>query len=308
MFSFIGIALAGGFFMANQSPINADLRKIVRSPFLAASISNLVGSIFLALIALVLTGHFIPTGHFISSNPWWIWLGGICGGIFLTSNVILFAQLGAVQTVILPILGQIIMGTLIDSFGWFNVNQVPLSMMRLLGVLITVAGVVIAVILPSLRSNSTQQATKKRPLGWQIWAIIVGGISATQQAINGHLGVLLQNSPEASFVSFFIGFLLIFVTALIVDRRLPSVVDLKQTKPWNWIGGFLGGLFVLASVIAVPQIGAGLTIMAGLVGQILGSIFVQQFGWWKSMQINTNRFQIIGILVMIIGVVIVKFV
>lgn len=49
---------------------------------------------------------------------------------FLTSNVLLFPRLGAVQTVILPILGRILMGTLIDSFGWFHAMQLQMTLMR----------------------------------------------------------------------------------------------------------------------------------------------------------------------------------
>lgn len=117
MYIYLAFALVGGFLLANQNPINADLRKIVGSPFLASGISNFVGSIFLGIITLVTSQTLFPSFQFVGSHPAWIWIGGVLGGIFLTSNVLLFPRLGAVQTVILPILGQILMGTLID-FIW----------------------------------------------------------------------------------------------------------------------------------------------------------------------------------------------
>ncbi len=40
MYIYLAFALVGGFLLANQNPINADLRKIVGSPFLASGISN----------------------------------------------------------------------------------------------------------------------------------------------------------------------------------------------------------------------------------------------------------------------------
>ena len=64
---------------------------------------------------------------------------------------------------------------------------------------------------------------------------------------------------------------MITIVALIVDKRLPKMSELKQAKSWNWLGGILGGLFVFASVLSVPQIGAGLTITMGLIGQYVGS-------------------------------------
>lgn len=78
-------------------------------------------------------------------------------------------------------------------------------------------------------------------------------------------------------------------------------------KPWNYIGGILGGTFVLATVLAVPQIGAGLTIMMGLLGQILGSMLVQQFGWWRSERYQIQVWQVVGIATMLVGIVIIKF-
>ncbi|MDU1526187.1 MAG: DMT family transporter, partial [Lactococcus lactis] len=243
MYIYLAFALVGGFLLANQNPINADLRKIVGSPFLASGISNFVGSIFLGIITLVTTQELFPSFQFVSSHPAWLWIGGIFGGIFLTSNVLLFPRLGAVQTVILPILGQILMGTLIDSFGWFHAMQLPMTLMRFMGIVITLIGVIIAVVLPNLKEKEAEKP-KGNLLGWRIWAVIAGAMSAAQQAINGRLGVLLENTAQAAFVSFLIGFLAIFIVSLFVDRRLPKISDLKKAKPWNGIGGFLGASVV----------------------------------------------------------------
>lgn len=232
--------------------------------------------------------------------------GGVLGGIFLTSNVLLFPRLGAVQTVILPILGQILMGALIDSFGWFHAMQLPMTLMRFLGIIITLAGVIVAVVLPNLKEKEAE-THQTNLLGWRIWAVIVGAMSAAQQAINGRLGVLLENTAQAAFVSFFIGFLAIFIVSLFIDHRLPKISELKKAKPWNGIGGFLGASFVFATVVAVPQIGAGLTIMMGLIGQILGSMLVQQFGWWRSSKYGIQIWQIVGILIMLTGIIFIKF-
>ncbi|MFC4652011.1 DMT family transporter [Lactococcus nasutitermitis] len=310
MLIYLVFAVVAGFLLANQNPINADLRKIVGSPFLASALSNFVGSIFLGIITIIVSHTLFPSWTFITGEPVWVWLGGLLGGIYLTSNVLLFPRLGAVQTVILPILGQILMGIVIDSFGWFGALQISLSTFRFIGILITLVGVLIAVVLPSLSGKSQAKSSSnetKNLLVWRVWAVIVGGLSAIQQAINGHLGTLLHNPSQASFVSFFLGFLAIFLVALIVDRRLPKFSELKKAKVWNGFGGILGALFVLTTVLAVPQIGAGLTIMMALIGQIVGSMLVQQFGWWRSLRYNIQRFQVIGVLVMLLGIVFIKF-
>ncbi len=218
-------------------------------------------------------------------------------------------QIGAIQTVILPVLGQIVMGTIIDMFGWFGAKQLPMTWIKFIGIIIMVVGIFIAVVVPSIKNRDVRQfdsetVSGQHPtvvLGWQIWAVVIGFVAATQQAINGHLGTLLGSPSQASFVSFAVVTVIVILVALAVDKRLPNIQQLKETKAWNWLGGILGSLFVLASVITIPKIGAGLTIMMGLLGQIFGSILIQQFGWWKSMKSRVVLAQIVGMIIMLMG-------
>lgn len=94
------------------------------------------------------------------------------------------------------------MGTLIDTCGWFGAMQLSIGGTRITGILITLIGVLVAVVLPNLKEKSQNQKQKGLIL-WRLWAIFVGALSAMQQAINGHLGVLLGNSAQAAFLSFF---------------------------------------------------------------------------------------------------------
>lgn len=314
MLLFMLISVVAGFMLANQSPINSDLRAIVKSPFIAAAISFVVGTIFLAITSLVMSGRVFPSATFVQTQPAWIWLGGVLGSVYLTSNVLLFPKIGAIQTVILPVLGQIVMGSVIDMFGWFGISQIPMTLARLAGIAIMTIGVLTAVVLPSVGNKDVREfdssavSGKDRlvVMGWQSWAVLVGFIATIQQAINGHLGTLLASPSQASFISFGVGTVIVIIVALAVDKRVPSIQELKRAKPWNWLGGFLGALFVLVSVITVPTIGAGLTIMMGLIGQIFGSILIQQFGWWRSVKSQVVLAQIVGMIVMLVGVVLIK--
>ncbi|PAK84345.1 DMT family transporter [Lentilactobacillus parakefiri] len=316
MLIFMLAALIAGFLLSNQSPINADLSRIVKSPFIAGTISFMVGTVFLAGLSLGMSRRLFPTVQFIQGQPLWIWLGGLLGVIYLTSNILLFPKIGAIQTTILPILGQITMGSVIDLFGWFGAEKVAMTLWRLIGMLVLVIGVLVAVALPSIHNRDVRAFDKavvsrdRRPflLGWQIWGVVVGVLAAMQQAINGHLGTLLHSTGEAAFLSFLVGTVLIAVVALGINKRVPTRHELRQTRPWNWLGGFLGGTFLFVTVVAVPQIGTGLTIMMGLIGQIIGSILIQQFGWWQSIKQQMVPAQVLGIVLMIVGVGLIKMV
>ena len=300
------LSLAGGFFLSNQNPINANLRKSLNSAFWASTLSQVIASIFLALVSFSLSHELFPSVSFISSHPLWIWIGGFLGPIYVTSNIFLFPRLGAVQTVILPVLGQILMGFAIDSFGYFDAREIPLNLLRVIGVIITILGLVIAVVLPTLK-NEHQKMKNSGHLFLQIWAIFSGSLMAIQSAINARLGILLQSAAQASFMSIFLGLILIVTVSFVIEKRLPDLTKFKRVKLWHGLGGIFGPLFVLGNVISLPQIGAGLVIMLGILGQIIGSMLVQQLGWWKSLKAGVSRFQVLGVFVMLLGITLIKF-
>ncbi|GAB2027585.1 DMT family transporter [Lactovum odontotermitis] len=307
MLIYLVLALIAGFSLSNQGPINARLKLAVNSAFWSSTISQIIGTALLAVLSLAIGFGLFPSVEFVTSHPWWIWLGCFLGPIYVTSNIYLFQKLGAVQAVILPILGQIVTGVLIDTFGWFNQAKIPISTLRLLGILITVSGILVAVILPRLRSGRQTGNPTTGLMFWRIWGIFTGGLVAMQQAINGQLGILVGSPVKAGFLSFFWGLVLIFCVSLIVERKFPQKQDFKQIKLWNGLGGLCGAVFVVAVIIAVPKIGTGLNILMALVGQIVGSMLIQQFGWWKSQKAGIHPAQIIGVIIMVVGIIFIKF-
>lgn len=52
-----------------------------------------------------------------------MWIGGIMGVIFLTGNVIIFPKLGVVETIVIPILVQVVMALASDHFALFGCGQ-----------------------------------------------------------------------------------------------------------------------------------------------------------------------------------------
>ena len=79
-----------------QTSVNTRLWKKVGSPFNAALVSFLVGLLFLSALLLVTgQGLHIPFAQLLDELAW-IWIGGICGVVFLTGNILLFLKLGGV--------------------------------------------------------------------------------------------------------------------------------------------------------------------------------------------------------------------
>jgi transporter family-2 protein len=304
------LGLSIGFGLPLQTAINSKLRRIVGSPLLSSMVSFTVGTIFLASITLILS-HNLNIASTVFKQPWWIWIGGLLGVVYLTGNIVLFPHLGSVQTVIMPVVGQLIMSMLIDNFGWFYSPQHSLNLIRIIGCALVFIGVILAVAAGSLFKNQGSlmkvPLKKSRQFFWQLAGIFTGMLSAMQTAINGHLGVVLNSAEKAALVSFVIGTVALWVIVIVREHQINLKPAFNQNYPWwIWIGGIIGALFVLENAFLVPLIGTGLAVVIVLFGMITGSLLVDHFGWLGANRILVEPIQLIGILVMLVGVVLIK--
>jgi transporter family-2 protein len=131
------VCLAGAA-TAIQAPINARLRAAVHSPALSALISFLVGTVVLVLATILSDRGTFSTA---SKAPWWIWIGGALGALYVIATLAAVPRIGAAAVVASAVLGQLVAGIAIDSFGWFGVPRVPFSAGRAAGAALLAAGV-----------------------------------------------------------------------------------------------------------------------------------------------------------------------
>ncbi|MED2793597.1 DMT family transporter [Bacillus wiedmannii] len=307
MFAILLAISIGGVF-AVQTAINSQLRKFVISPFLASMISFIVGIIFLIVTIAVSGAPLSISVELFLSQPVYIWLGGICGALALTTNILLFPKLGSVQTSIMPILGMTLMSMLIDHYGWFNSTYYSFGLNRIIGVLLILIGVFLAVVIQGVKNGRQNQENMLNQWIWRLVGIMAGMLLAIQIAINGELGKVLHSSSHAALVSFAVGTITLIIVVGIMDRSITNIKNpIKQSAPWwVWVGGIIGGAYVLINVYLVDQIGNGQTVVLVLFGQITGSLIVEQFGLFNSFKIRIKPIKIFGLIVMIAGVFLIR--
>jgi transporter family-2 protein len=139
---FLIFAFLAGLALPIQFSINAQLRTVVGSPLVFATISFIVGAITLFTVSLFKAGFSLNKG--IASAPWWVWTGGVLGAFYVLATIILIPRIGAGTTVALVLAGQIVVASvLIDHFGLINVPIHLLSMPRILGAILVIIGVVL---------------------------------------------------------------------------------------------------------------------------------------------------------------------
>jgi transporter family-2 protein len=72
--------------------------------------------------------------------PVWMWSAGVMGLIVILSITFATPRIGAAATIGILIAGQLAMGAVIDRFGLFGLEQIPIGWPRLLGIALLAVG------------------------------------------------------------------------------------------------------------------------------------------------------------------------
>jgi transporter family-2 protein len=72
-----------------------------------------------------------------------MWTGGLFGAAFIFMTVVATPRLGAALMLATAIVGQLAAALVIDHYGLFGGDVIPISAMRLAGVALLVGGVVL---------------------------------------------------------------------------------------------------------------------------------------------------------------------
>jgi transporter family-2 protein len=136
------LAVIAGAVVPFQSAINANLGRGLGHPLWATLASLLVSILVLLPIMLALRVP-LPSMAFISRAPLWMWAGGAFGVCFISLALVLLPKLGASGFMALALAGQVVASLVLDHFGWFGLVQRQVSLPRVLGVVMLIAGVVL---------------------------------------------------------------------------------------------------------------------------------------------------------------------
>ena len=93
-----------------------------------------------ALVVLLVARRSLDGLRAGFTGPKWMLLGGLMSVVIVLAITVAGPRIGVVATTAFLIVGQFALATVIDRFGWFGVQQVPLSSARVLGLALLAAG------------------------------------------------------------------------------------------------------------------------------------------------------------------------
>lgn len=295
--------------MSLQPPVNNRLGDSV-GRLGAALVSNLVGSaILLVCFAAVLLfgdvgGSRGPAG--LLEVPWWQLVGGLTGGAWVVASVVAVGQVGAGTVAAAAISGQLVAALAIDQFGLLGIERQPVTVARLAGVVLLVAGTLLIArrkpVPPGARRDTGSENAGERHHFWLIVLILGIGLSmGFQHPLNALLADTVGDVTSA-LTNFITGTALLLALVAFTGQ-LSRVSGLKGVRPLYLIGGLVGVIVVIASLAAVRQIGATV-LFAGLVtGQLVGSLALDRAGAFGLERRPLDMCRSAGLLLLLAGTV-----
>jgi transporter family-2 protein len=93
-----------------------------------------------AAILLLLARQSLDGYTAAARAPVWMWSGALMGLLIVLTITFAGSRIGTTATVGILIAGQLAMGAVIDRFGLFGSERIPLGWARLLGIALLAAG------------------------------------------------------------------------------------------------------------------------------------------------------------------------
>lgn len=262
--------VAVGAQLALQAPINSALGSHVGR--LAASLVSFVVGTAVLLALVVLTGEASRSGE-LSAVPAYQLLGGLIGATYVATATLTVARIGAGAVVAATITGQLLSSLLVDDLGIIGVETVPLDPLRIGGAVLLVAGTVLVV---GLDRRPVAQPVRRFDLVAVGTVFAAGLLVGLQHPLNG---LLAESSGEllAGLTNFVTGTL--FLAAIVLfTGRAARLGRFRQAPAWQFVGGLIGVVTVVAALSAVSTIGAAGLTAALVTGQLIGSIAIDRAG------------------------------
>ena len=323
----LAATLLVGCLLAVQTSVNLQLSAAVKTPYGASTVQLSAATVALAVIAFAVGS--IGAVSLVTEAPWWYLLGGLASPLYITSGILLFPRLGALAAVGLFVTGQVLASLGLDLFGLIGVPRKPLTVGIALGVLAVLVGITLVIRQRPVTSASApaSDAGKRRAgkslgaaaitptrslgnVGWVVLGVIAGAVLPIQGAVNAKLRSVLEAPLAVAMFSFIVATVtiaIVLVILLAIKRTpMPQFKPLAKMPGWGWLGGLCAAIYVTATFLLIPEIGAATTVALTVTGQQLFSAVIDNYGLFRMPKRALSSRRIAGLALLVAGSVLVQ--
>lgn len=138
LFLLLGIGIAAGVTITLQSILNAALGK--RTGYFGSTLVVTLVSIAFVVLLILLFPQEANLQNVPRLSDWYLYLGGVLGILIVLAPILLVPRIGATFTLSTLVIGQLVSAFIIDQFGLFGMPRVEISIARIVGLVLLLAG------------------------------------------------------------------------------------------------------------------------------------------------------------------------
>lgn len=297
----IGVAVGGaaliGALTALQARINGTLGAELGDGIVAAAVSFSSGLVILAALSALVPEGRRGFGRLVRrirerSIPPWMLLGGLVGAFTVASQGLTVATIGVALFTVGFVAGQTTGGLVLDRVGYGPAGVVPVTVRRLVGAALAIAGVIVCL---------SGDALGGVPLWMLVVPAVAGAGVAWQQGTNGRLRVRVESPLTATLVNF-IGGTAVLLVAAVVHVAVAGAPRAVPSEPWLYLGGAVGVIYIFLSAVVVRRTGVLLLGLGSVVGLLSTSVVLDAL--WPAPAAPTTAVAVLAAAVAIAGVVV----
>lgn len=134
------IAILSGILMSLQGVFNTEVTK---NSTIWSSASFVHFTALLVCLAAWVLKERTGFADVLAVRPRYLLLGGAIGAFITYTVIVSMDAMGPAKAVMFIVTAQIISAYLIEVLGLFGVEKQPLSMQKILGMIVTIAGIIV---------------------------------------------------------------------------------------------------------------------------------------------------------------------
>jgi transporter family-2 protein len=273
------LAVGAGLAIPVQGRINGALGARLNDGIAASVVSFSTGLVLMVLISLVLPrgraglARIIPAVRSRAFPPVYVMAGGI-GALFVFAQSFTVGLLGVALFTVATVTGQTLSGLLVDRLGIGPAGKKPVTGIRIIGCVLTIAAVAWAVsprFAAGSGSGTTSDGGPTALLLPLLLPVAAGFLMSFQQAMNGTATVHYGTPIAATLVNFVAGTVVLW-TAWGIKVAVAGPGSPLPGEWWYYAGGPMGCVFIGLGALLVRSLGVLVTGLGMIAGQLLGSL------------------------------------
>lgn len=137
------VTLLVGAIIPLQAVLNTRLGRQIGGPLMGSLMSFTVGLVCLLALNFATNSSAVVQLKPSATGPWYLWLGGFFGAIFVGYITWVNQQQGVALTFALVVSGQIFVSLIIDQYGLFGSLVQPITLGKVVGAVFIIVGLIL---------------------------------------------------------------------------------------------------------------------------------------------------------------------